>query len=44
MSIHPYVSRFGFGAVIAGLAALAWTGYGRPELLLWLANSLFLCA
>ena len=31
------------GATLAAVAALAWLGYRRPDFVLWLGNSLFLC-
>jgi hypothetical protein len=43
MSAHSRLLRVVVGAAIAALAAIAWLGYGRPELLLWLSESLFLC-
>ncbi len=31
------------GAALAAVAAVAWLGYRRPDFVLWLGNSLFLC-
>lgn len=38
------VARVAFAATLATLAALAWLGYRRPELAVWLANSISLCS
>jgi len=37
------VLHLALGAALAAAAALAWLGYRRPDFLLWLGNSLFLC-
>jgi hypothetical protein len=44
MSTRANLVGVALGAALAALAALAWLGYRRTELLLWLGNSLFLCA
>jgi hypothetical protein len=44
MNARAHLAGVALGATLAALAVLAWLGYGRPELLLWLGNSLFLCA
>ncbi|HSD54592.1 MAG TPA: hypothetical protein VLC47_10520 [Burkholderiales bacterium] len=44
MSACARLAGIALGAAFAALAAIAWLGYGRPELLLWLGNSLFMCA
>jgi len=44
MSARVRLAGVALGATLAALAVLAWLGYGRPEVLLWLGNSLFLCA
>ena len=42
MSTRP-VLQLALGTVLAAVAALAWLGYRRPDFVLWLGNSLFLC-
>jgi len=44
MSTRARLASVALGATLVALAMLAWLGYGRPEYLLWLGNSLFLCA
>jgi hypothetical protein len=44
MSARARLVGIALGAALAALAAVAWLGYGRPELLLWLGESLFMCA
>jgi hypothetical protein len=44
MSAHRRLAGIALGAALVAVAASAWHGYGRPEFLLWLGNSLFLCA
>ena len=44
MSARARLAGVVLGAGLVALAALAWLGYGRPEVLLWLGDSLFLCA
>jgi hypothetical protein len=44
MSARARLTGVALGATLAALAVLAWLGYGRPEVLLWLGSSLFLCA
>ncbi|HET9044227.1 MAG TPA: hypothetical protein VFN70_13810 [Burkholderiales bacterium] len=44
MSARARLAGVALGAMLAALAVLAWHGYGRPEVLLWLGSSLFLCA
>jgi hypothetical protein len=35
--------RLLLGATVAAITALAWLGYRRPDFVLWLGSSLFLC-
>jgi len=42
VSARP-VLQLALGAALAAVAALAWLGYRRPDFVLWLGNSLFLC-
>ena len=44
MSARANLVGVALGATLAALAALAWFDYRRAELLLWLGDSLFLCA
>jgi hypothetical protein len=44
MSTRARLASVALGATLVALAVLAWLGYRRPEYLLWLGNSLFLCA
>lgn len=44
MSVRAKLFGVALGAALAALAALAWFGYRRTELLLWLGDSLLLCA
>ena len=37
------VLEIALAMALAAVAALAWLGYRRPDFLLWLGNSLFLC-
>jgi hypothetical protein len=37
------LARLLLGSTLAGIATLAWLGYRRPDFVLWLGNSLFLC-
>jgi hypothetical protein len=37
------LARFLLGSTLVAIAALAWLGYRRPDFVLWLGNSLFLC-
>ena len=39
----PPLVRLLLGSALAAIAALAWLGYRRPDFVLWLGNSLFLC-
>ena len=42
MNARPLV-RLLLGSAFAAIATLAWLGYRRPDFVLWLGNSLFLC-
>jgi hypothetical protein len=44
MNARVRLATCALGATLVALAVLAWLGYGRPEVLLWLGSSLFLCA
>jgi hypothetical protein len=44
LSARARLARFALGATLAALAVLGWLGYGQPELLIRLGDSLFLCA
>jgi hypothetical protein len=44
MNTRVRLAGAALGATLAALAVLAWLGYGRPEVLLWLGSSLLLCA
>jgi hypothetical protein len=43
MNARP-LARITLAAALVAAAALASLGYRRPDFLLWLGNSLFLCA
>ncbi|HTO48441.1 MAG TPA: hypothetical protein VML91_12455 [Burkholderiales bacterium] len=42
MSAHRFAA-LALAAALAAVAAFAWLGYRRPDFVLWLGNSLFLC-
>jgi hypothetical protein len=44
MTARIRLATSALGATLVALALLAWLGYGRPEVLLWLGSSLVLCA
>jgi hypothetical protein len=37
------LARVALATAFVAVAGLAWLGYRRPELVLWLGSSLFLC-
>jgi len=37
------IAPLALAAGLAAVCALAWCGYGRPDFVLWLGNSLLLC-
>ena len=41
MRMRP--AELALAAALAAAAWLAWLGYRRPDFVLWLGNSLFLC-
>jgi hypothetical protein len=42
MNPRPF-ARLLLGSTVVAITALAWLGYRRPDFVLWLGNSLFLC-
>ncbi|MET0680970.1 MAG: hypothetical protein ABWZ41_08170 [Burkholderiales bacterium] len=35
--------RLALAAAVAAVTAAAWAGYQRPDFVLWLGSSLFIC-